>query len=79
MKTIDFEDFLSDKCDTHTNNDPAGFERWLEQLDIQELQDYGQEFGEKCYLDGKQFVIDAFAQDFQRLKESNDKLQELLK
>ena len=44
-KTQDFEDFLSDKCDTHTNNDPAGFEKWLEELDGQEYMDYAEEWG----------------------------------
>lgn len=50
-----FENFLSEKCDCHTNNDPAGFENWLEQLDVQELMDWGQEFGEKCFEEGKHF------------------------
>ena len=63
IKTIDFEDFLSDKCDTHTNNDPAGFEKWLEELDIQELEDYGQEFGEECYLKGKEDMLKEFEQN----------------
>ncbi len=41
-----FEEWLSDeKCDTHTNNNPAGFEKWLENLDTQELIDYAQEYG----------------------------------
>lgn len=40
-----FEEFLQDKCDTHTNNSPEGFEKWLEQLDTQEVMDYGEEYG----------------------------------
>jgi len=40
-----FEDFLSDKCPTHTNNSPEGFERWQEQLDVQEVMDYAEEYG----------------------------------
>jgi hypothetical protein len=46
-KIKSFEEYLSDnKCDTHTNNDPAGFEKWLEQLDIDELIKYADEYGE---------------------------------
>lgn len=40
-----FEEFLSDKCETHTNNSPEGFEKWLENLDTQEVMDYAQEYG----------------------------------
>lgn len=39
-----FEEFLMDKCPCHTNNSPEGFERWEENLDIQELIDYVDEF-----------------------------------
>jgi hypothetical protein len=41
----DFEDFLMDRCPCHTNNDPIGYERWLENLDAQELIDYADEYG----------------------------------
>lgn len=40
-----FEEFLSDKCDTHTNNDPVGFEKWLEELDGEDYMKYAQEYG----------------------------------
>jgi|LakMenE18May11ns_1017448.scaffolds.fasta_scaffold8727252_2 hypothetical protein len=43
MKT--FEQFLEDKCPCHTNNSPEGFERWLEQLDVQEVMDYAEDYG----------------------------------
>lgn len=52
MKTKTFEDFLSDKCQCHTNNDPAGFENWVEQLDSQELTDFAQEYGSERYAEG---------------------------
>lgn len=39
-----FEEFLMDKCPSHTNNSPEGFEKWEENLDIQEVEDYAQEF-----------------------------------
>lgn len=74
MKTIDFEEFLAEKCDTHTNNDPAGFENWEEQLDVQEIEDYAQEFGEKCYLQGKEKVLGKMTpmiEDFKDLIKSN--------
>ena len=57
-----FEEFLAEKCDSHTNNDPAGFERWLEQLDVDELMLYGQEYGEKRYLEGKKDELDEVEQ-----------------
>jgi len=50
MKT--FEEFLNDKCPCHTNNSPEGFEKWEEQLDIQELEDFAQEYGELKYNEG---------------------------
>lgn len=41
-----FEEWLSDeKCESHTNNGPEGFEKWLEDLDTQEIMDYAQEYG----------------------------------
>lgn len=47
MKIKTFNEFLMDKCDTHTNNSPEGFERWEENLDIQELEDLAQEWGDE--------------------------------
>lgn len=52
MKQTTFEDFLSDKCECHTNNDPAGFENWLERLDSQEIMDYAEEYGKEQYEAG---------------------------
>ena len=39
MKT--FETYLQEQCPSEyaTNNSPEGFERWLEQLDVQEVMD----------------------------------------
>ena len=51
MKT--FEDFLSDRCHSHTNNGPEGFERWLEDLDTQEVMDYAEDYGEYVYREGR--------------------------
>lgn len=48
-----FEEFLSDRCTSHTNNEPAGFEKWLEQLDGEEYMRYAQDYGEKCFGEGK--------------------------
>jgi len=52
----DFEEFLMDKCDTHTNNDPVGFDKWLEELDGEEYMDYAQEYGNQCFTEGTQVV-----------------------
>ncbi len=43
-KSQTFEEYLSEKCDTHTNNDPAGFETWLEQLDGEQYMEYAEEW-----------------------------------
>jgi len=42
-----FQEFLDEKCpaEYETNNDPAGNEKWQEQLDVQELIDFGEEYG----------------------------------
>lgn len=42
-----FEDYLFDQCpdDCQTNNSPEGYERWLEQLDTQEVMELAQEWG----------------------------------
>ena len=48
MKYKDFEDYLSEQCDCHTNNDPAGFDKWLEELDVQEYMDYADEYASEC-------------------------------
>lgn len=52
MKT--FEEYLEEiaPSEVHTNNDPAGFERWLEQLDTQEVMDYAQGYGEYAHDKG---------------------------
>lgn len=59
MKQQTFEEFLSDKCECHTNNDPAGFERWLEQLDGNEYMEFAQIWGEREYLRGKEDMLEA--------------------
>jgi len=53
-----FEEFLQDRCPCHTNNSPEGFERWLEQLDVQEVMDYADLYGEyiKKELTDKKYV-----------------------
>ena len=54
-----FETFLEEKYDeinSNSNNMNEEFENardsWFENLDIQELMDYGQEFGREVYEDG---------------------------
>ena len=36
-----------DICPSHTNNGPEGFERWLEDLDTQDVMDYAEGYGEE--------------------------------
>lgn len=50
MKT--FEQFLQEKCPCHTNNSEDGFERWLEDLDQEQLIYYGYRYGLECNLLG---------------------------
>lgn len=57
MNYKNFEEFLAGQCDCHTNNSPEGFERWLENMDLQEMQDYAEEWGQREYLRGKEEVI----------------------
>ncbi len=40
-----FEQYLMDRCPSHTNNSPEGFERWMENLDVQEVIDYAESWG----------------------------------
>jgi len=45
MKT--FETYVQEQCpgEYATNNSPEGFERWLEQLDVQEVMDMAEAYG----------------------------------
>ena len=53
MKT--FEEFLRERCpdECQTNNDPAGEDRWIEQLDGSEYEKFGQEYGEYMFEAGR--------------------------
>ena len=48
-----FEEYLLEVAPSgvHTNNSPEGFERWESELDVQELEDYAQEYGNKMYAE----------------------------
>ena len=52
MKT--FENYLSDQCPDEyvTNNSPEGEERWLEQLDLEEILDFADEYAAQEYKRG---------------------------
>ena len=78
-KKIDFEDFLSDKCDTHTNNDPAGFERWLEQLDGDEYMNYAQEYGKYCFVEGSKEEFFKWSSSKPHIPLEIDEIVELIK
>ncbi len=49
-----FEKFLQEKApsEVHTNNSSEGFERWLENLDTQEVMDFAEEYGIEMYKHG---------------------------
>lgn len=47
-----FEEFLESECPCHTNNDPAGFENWLDDLDTEQLMNYADRYGNLKYLQG---------------------------
>lgn len=49
-----FEEFIREKCpdELQTNNSPEGEDRWIEQLDVQELIDFAEEYGSKEFARG---------------------------
>lgn len=62
-KYKNFEDFLqskhADQCEGVLDDDMSDdYENWITNLDVQDMQDYGEEWGERRYLDGKEFVLD---------------------
>jgi len=53
-----FEDFLNNKCpsERQTNNDPEGFERWLEEQDVSDIMGYAEEYGVEQFNRGKELT-----------------------
>ena len=50
MKYKDFEEYLDCECcppERQTNNDPAGFENWLEEQDVNDIMGYADEYAEQ--------------------------------
>ena len=39
---------------------PDAFEAWICELEVAEVMDFAEEWGEKRFLDGKEFVLKAF-------------------
>lgn len=56
MKTT-FEDFLMERCQSHTNNSPEGFENWLEKQDIGDIMEYTEMYGMICRIEGKEDLL----------------------
>ena len=56
-KYLSFEEYLLDQCDTHTNNSPEGFERWLENLDGEEYMKYADEYGLLLHQLGRNEIL----------------------
>ena len=44
MRYKNFDDFLQDKCPCHTNNSDEGYEKWIEDMDKQQLIDFMYEY-----------------------------------
>lgn len=56
MKT--FEEFLLNKCQNHTNNSQEGYERWLENRDIDEMISYADEYNNKSLTDYHNHIVE---------------------
>lgn len=61
-----FEQYLAEVCPSHTNNSPEGFERWMENLDVQEVIDYAERWG-------KIQILEAQIQTLKEIKEGLSK------
>ena len=70
MKTKTFEEFLRERCpsECQTNNSQDGEDRWLEQLDGSEYEEFGQEYGHYMFIMGG---IDAYDKSIKIVKEIN--------
>lgn len=72
-----FEDFLADRCpsELQTNNSPEGQENWIERLDVQELIDFGESYGEIMFLQGEKAGLERgkeIALDALQMTQHND-------
>lgn len=72
-----FEQFLMEKCPSHTNNSPEGFEKWLENLDIDELMDYAMDFRNKFLTDYHNHIVEKLLKHFDKLEhnDTNDSME----
>lgn len=59
MKNTTFEEFLQNQCpgERHTNNSPEGFERWLEEQDVNDIMEYAEFYGRFCRIEGKEQIL----------------------
>jgi hypothetical protein len=55
---LDFEDFLMNRCPAHTNNSADGYERWLENMDIDLMIDYANEFKNDALTDYHNHIVE---------------------
>ena len=60
-----FEQFLMEKCPCHTNNSPEGFEKWLENLDIDELMDYAMDYRNQSLTDYHNHIVEILEKERQ--------------
>jgi hypothetical protein len=61
-----FEKYLEEVCHSYTNNSPEGFERWMENLDVQEVIDYAERWG-------KIQILEAQIQTLKEIRENLNK------
>ena len=66
-----FEEFLQNTCpsERHTNNDPEGFENWLEEQDVNDIMEYAEMYGKFCRNEGEQNLLNEIKEDERKFRE----------
>lgn len=61
-----FEEFLASKCPSELimNNSPEGEEMWIEQLDVQELIDFGDDYGKYIAKETALNIVDEISKKY---------------
>ena len=63
-KKSTFEDYLNNFCpsEMQTNNSSDGFERWLEDQDVNDIMEYAELYGKLKYNQGQTELINEIRQ-----------------
>ena len=77
-----FENFLEDKFSELEigildDDLPDAFSAWLENLDGEEYMEFGQQYGEKCWIEAKEEILDAFGDSISKLGYDLNKVNEI--